>query len=162
MQNMYIDIEAIPGESSTAQGQKMIEILSFSHGVSMPLTSGASNTSRASGRCVHQDFTFTKYFDITSPTLALRCSSGKDIKYIKMHVWKADAEATPHEYITYVFDHCIITSVSVGGGGDQPIETVSFNYRNIVWTYNKQEISSPGGNKGKVETSWSLEKNTGK
>jgi len=44
----------------------MIEVMSFNHGVSMPLTAGPSNTSRASGRCVHQDFTLTKTFELAS------------------------------------------------------------------------------------------------
>ena len=52
MQNIFWEIEGIKGESTSAQGKDMIELLSFNHGVSMPLTHGPSNTSRASGRCV--------------------------------------------------------------------------------------------------------------
>lgn len=53
MQNVFLEIDGIKGESTSAQGKDMIELLSWSHGVSMPLTHGPSNTSRASGRCVH-------------------------------------------------------------------------------------------------------------
>lgn len=162
MQNIFWEIEGIKGESTSDQGKQMIELLSYSHGVAMPLTSGPSNTSRASGRCVHQDFTITKYFDITSPTLNLRCSGGEDIKGMKVHIWKADAAGKPHKYVQYTFDSCILTSISVGGGSDQPIETVTFSYKKITWDYMQQLESSPGGNKGKASTNWSLQENKGK
>ena len=48
MQNIFWEIEGVKGESTSAQGKDMIELLAFNHGVSMPLTAGPSNTSRAS------------------------------------------------------------------------------------------------------------------
>lgn len=161
MQNIFWEIDGIKGESTSDQGKDMIELLSYSHGVSMPLTHGPSNTSRASGRCVHQDFTVTKYLDIASPTLNLRCSGGEDIKMMKVHIWKADAAGKPLKYMQYDFDSCILTSVSVGGGADQPIETCTYSYKKITWTYGKQHQGSPGSQKGKASTNWSLELNKG-
>lgn len=161
MDNAFIEIEGIKGESTSAQGKDKIEILSFSHGVAMPLTSGASNTSRAHGRAVHQDFTFTKYLDIASPTLNLKCSGGDDIKKIELTVFQADvADGQPIQYYTITFESCIVTNVSVsGGGGGRPVETVTFNYRTVRWSYAKQGTGSPGGNKGKAEAGWDLEAN---
>ena len=63
MQNIFFEVDGIKGESTSDQGKDMIEVLSFGHGVAMPLTAGPSNTSRASGRCVHLDFTLTKHLD---------------------------------------------------------------------------------------------------
>ena len=162
MENMFWEIDGIKGESLSDQGKDMIELMSFNHGVSMPLTHGPSNTSRASGRCVHQDFTVTKMLDIASPSLNLKCCGGEDIKSMKVHVWKADAAAKPVEYLTYTFDSCIITSISVGGSSDQPMETVTFNYKKITWDYNKQKQDQPGGKEGKASASWSLDENKGK
>jgi type VI secretion system secreted protein Hcp len=161
MQNIFWEIDGIKGESTSDQGKDMVELLSFSHGVAMPLTQGPSNTSRASGRCVHQDMTVTKHFDISSPTLHLKCCGGEDIKAMKIHIWKADAAGKPLKYIQYTFDSAILTSVSVSGGGDQPIETVTFSYKKITWDYGQQLQAAPGGNKGKASSNWSLELNKG-
>jgi type VI secretion system secreted protein Hcp len=162
MENIFWTIEGIKGESLSDQGKDKIELLSFSHGVAMPLTNGPSNTSRASGRCVHQDFTVTKRLDIASPSLNLKCCGGEDIKQMKIHVWKADLAAQPVEYLTYTFDSCILTSISVGGAADQPIETITFNYKKITWDYNKQKQDQPGGKVGTASAYWDLDKNTGK
>ena len=162
MENIFWTIDGIKGESLSDQGKEKIEVLSFSHGVAMPLTGGSSNTSRASGRCVHQDFTVSKRFDLASPSLNLKCCGGDDIKEMKVHVWKADVAAKPVEYLTYTFGSCIITSISVGGGGDQPIETITFNYKSIIWDYHKQKQDQPGGTEGTASASWDLDKNTGK
>jgi type VI secretion system secreted protein Hcp len=162
MQNIFFEIDGIKGESTSDQGKDMIEVLSFSHGVAMPLTAGPSNTSRASGRCVHQDFTISKHVDLSTPTLNVKCCGGEDIKSMKVHVWKADSAGKPLKYLMYEFESCILTSVSVGGGGDQPIETVTFSYKKVTWTYGQQLQAQPGGAKGKASSAWSLEENKGK
>ena len=141
----------------------MIEVLSYSHGVSMPLTFGSSNTSRAHGRCQHQDFTISKYVDITSPELNLYCAGGDDIKTITLYCYKADANSTkPILYLKYTLESCIITSVAVGGSSDAPTETVTFNYSKITWDYIKQGPAAGGANKGTMSKSWDSSKNTEK
>jgi type VI secretion system secreted protein Hcp len=56
MQNMFLKITGpdIKGESVSAQGKDLIELFSFSHGVSMPISqSGALGVLVKYGRCVH-------------------------------------------------------------------------------------------------------------
>jgi type VI secretion system secreted protein Hcp len=175
MQNIFWEIDGIKGESTSDQGKDMIEVLAFQHGVSMPLAGASppstaaapppprapshSNTSRASGRSVHRDFSLTKRVDLSSPVLNLKCCGGEDIKSMKVHVWKADAAGKPIEYLTYTMESCIITSVAVSGAEDQPVETVSFSYKKITWDYNQQLQAQPGGKKGKNSSGWSLEQN---
>lgn len=106
--------------------------------------------------------TVTKMLDIASPTLNLKCSGGEDIKKMTIHIWKADTAGKPLEYYTILMESVILTSVSVSGGGDQPVETLSFNYKKITWTYGQQKQEAPGGGKGKSSSSWSLEENKGK
>ena len=146
MQNIFWEIEGIKGESTSAQGKDMIELLSYSHSLSMPILHG-SGSSRAVGRVVHGEFTVSKHFELSSPTLAEKCCSGEAIKSMKLHVWKADATGNPVEYFTIEFKSCILTGVNVAGSDDKPIETVSFSYQEISWKYTQQD-KEKGGKKG--------------
>jgi len=161
METTFIEIQDVKGESTATQGKDKMEVLSFSHGVAMPLTAGASSNARAHGRTVHQDFTFTKYLDIASPTLNLKCSGGDNIKKIELTVFQADkADGDMIQYYKVTFSDCILTNVSVSGGsGGRPVETVTFNYRKIAWSYAQQGQQSPAGKKGTAEGAWDLEQN---
>lgn len=161
METTFIEIEGVKGESTATQGKDKMEILSFSHGVAMPLTAGASSNARAHGRCQHQDFTFTKYLDIASPTLNLKVCGGDNIKKIELTVFQADKnDGDMVQYYKITFTDCIMTNVSVSGGsGGRPVETITFNYRKIAWSYAQQGQPSPAGKKGSTEGAWDLEAN---
>jgi type VI secretion system secreted protein Hcp len=166
MKDMFWEIDGITGESTSSHGKAkagpMIDILSFNHGVSMPLSNDPAGISKASGKCVHKDFTITKHVDISSPMLNVNCSGGQSIKEMKIHLWKADNPLSPMEYLTYSFTSCILTSVDVGGGGAQPIETVKFTYTTITWDYMKQKPSAKGGKEGKSSAFFDLSKSSTK
>jgi type VI secretion system secreted protein Hcp len=157
----FMAIDGVKGESTASQGKDKIEVLSFSHGIAMALTSGASANARAHGRCIHQDFTFSKFLDITSPTLNLKVSGGDNIKQIELTVFQADKnDGDMVQYYKILFTDCILTNVSVSGGsGGRPIETITFNYRKIAWSYAQQGQPAPAGKKGTAEGAWDLEQN---
>ena len=163
MQNFYLEIDGIKGESTSAQGKDMIEILSFSHGISMPLTASASGAGRTHGRAVHQDMTVSKYLDLATTTLNAKTCGGDSIKKMTIHCWGASADGAPIEYYKIEFTDVIITSISIGGGGgDRPVETACFNYNQITWTYTQHNHDSPGAKKGNASASWDLQLNKSK
>ena len=41
--------------------------------------------------------------------------------------------------MTYTLTNTLVSSVSVGGSGDIPIETVTLNYSAINWEYHSQK-----------------------
>ena len=112
MQNIFLKLDGIKGESVSAQGKDQIEILAVSHAVSMPTThSGGSGPSVKHGRTVHQDLTVTKYMDITSPTLNLKCSGGTNIK--SANVAAVDSRST----IVRTLSKTVRTNELAAGGG---------------------------------------------
>jgi type VI secretion system secreted protein Hcp len=172
MQHIFLKFDGVAdlkGESTSALGKDQIELLSYNHGVSMPLSTGeVSNTSRLTGRCHHQDMTVTKYLDKTTPTLNLFCSRGDNTKKVVLTVYQASSsgtDAAPIPFITYTLDNVIVSSVSVGaGGGDLPIETLTLSYTGISWEYKMQNQASPGTEEkaGVNKTSWDLGTTKGK
>lgn len=162
MQNMYLKLAGVTGDSGSDQGKDSIEIRSFSHGVSMPLsTSPTSNVNPKHGRCAHGDLTVTKYLDSTSPTLNLFCSGGNIIKNAQITVFQAaNASADPNPYYTIKLEDVIITNLTIEGDGtDVPTEHLTLHYGRIHWVYKQQDKHAPGGTRGNVATGWDLERN---
>lgn len=165
--NMYLNITEpnITGESQDSKHKNWIEVLSYSHGVAQPASATASvSGGRTVERCQHQDFTITKYMDSSTPILNKTCCLGSHIKTIELKCYRATADGgEPVEYMAYKLENSIISSISVGGGaGDLPVETVTFNYGKITWTYKPQTELAPGGveNGTNIPASWDLINNT--
>jgi type VI secretion system Hcp family effector len=159
--NLSINISGVPGEVTEKGYEKYIGVLSFSHGISMPVNRSHTNVSSPSGTAVHQDFTITKYLDSTDPPLLARVMGGSNISEIKFVVLEADTEkgATVPLY-TIDFKHAILTSHSTGGSiGDKPVITITFLYHSIKFEFQKHKNVTPGGVPGKVPAGWDLSKN---
>jgi len=126
------------------------EILSYNHGVSMPLEvneQDSTDTRRLVGPSKHgavlQDMCITKHHDSFSPMLNLVCCKGQFLKTIELDLAYSSeqgygyAEKNDESVNTskVILTDCLITSVSVGGGGGSPIETITFCFNKIQWVY---------------------------
>lgn len=162
MDNMYLVLDGIPGESTSKQVPKSIELFSFSHTISMNLTGNQSDVGRTTGRCNHSDMTVSKYLDKTSPTLNLYCSGGKTIKTATIRVFGAVDDGSTVEYYNIKMTDVLLSNISVSGGsGGRPMENLGMNYNEITWTY-IQHDHDKGGKAGNVATMWNLQTNTAK
>jgi len=159
--NIYIKVKGHDGEVTEKGYEKNIGVLSFSHGLSMPINRSHTNVSSPSGTAVHQDFTWTKYLDHTTPGFNAAVVGGKNIAEAVITVLEADSEAgATIPLYTIDFKHIIISSISIGGSvGDKPVETISWVYHEIKWTFSKHKNISPGNVPGKVPTGWNLSTN---
>ena len=156
---MFLKLDGIPGQTLVEGVAKEIECLSFSHGMSHPMTYGPSNQARTSGRPVHQDFTVTKYLDESSPKLIEHCNRGEDVKTATFTFSQSDGptgKLTPLWVVTMT--KALISSYSAGGsGGDIPVETLTLNYTTIKWEFKAQ--TEDATKKGTAASGWDLTKN---
>ena len=156
--NIFMKMKEIPGESTDKNHDKEFELMSFNHGVSQPTSPTRSTGGGATvERCFHQDFSISKYVDIGSPDLNLFCCQGKAIKQIDIICYRADdVSGAAVDYLKYTLNDCIVSSISVsGGGGDIPVESVTFNYAKIKWAYIPQKEGG-GGKEGTKQAGWDL------
>lgn len=159
MDVLILDLSSasINGECQLTDYSNMIELLSFSHGVAQQITGDQSNTKRTSGKPNHQDFTVTKYQDLSSCQLVDYCNQAKNIPTIKVTIGQNDSGKVNKIFI-YELTNALISSVSVGGGGGgKPQETVTFNYTKISWTYAAQK--SDVSDAGNTAATWNLATN---
>lgn len=156
---IFLKIDGVKGESTDSNHKDEIELLSYSHGVSQPISAVASTSGGAtSGRCNHTDLSVSKLLDVASPVLNQLCCTGKHIDSIVLTIRRSDGDKSI-PYMVYKLTDTVISSVSIGGSSDQvPVETVTFNYSKIEWEYTKQ-ARAKGGESGKSSGSWNLAKN---
>jgi type VI secretion system secreted protein Hcp len=155
----FLKIEGIPGESTDAKHAAWIEILSFSHGLSQPVSAASGTGGRTSQRVDIQDFSIVKVLDKASPVLALHCCNGQHIPKVEMELCEASTDK--HPYMKYTMEDVVVSSVRPGGstqGGDtKPLEEVSFNFGKISWEYTP--IDSTGKPGSTERTGWNLTTN---
>ena len=158
MDYILLEIDEIPGESTLTGHEAKIELMSFSHGVSLPMQFNPSTNGRTIGRCQHGDFTVSKQVDTSTPPLNLYCCQGQNIPKATIICARADGEAVL-PIITYTLENCLVSSVSVSGGsGSSPMETVTFNYTKITWKVQAQNDSAEG-EESNIEKVWDLNTN---
>ena len=130
--------DSIRGECALINYEGKIELLSYSHGVAQQITGDQSDAKRNSGKPNHQDFTVTKYQDLASCNLINNCNTATPIPTVTITVGQNDNGKVTPTWV-YVLTNALISSIWVGGGGGgKPLETVTFNYPAISWTYKQQ------------------------
>jgi type VI secretion system secreted protein Hcp len=154
MDVILMKITGVPGTTQVTGYAGQIELMSYSHGVSMQVTGDVSNTERTSGKSRHQDFHVTKYLDKASPLLNQKLCQATELGDVTITVGRNDGGAVI-PLVIYTLSKAILSSVSVGGGGgDKPVESVSLNYASIKWDYTAQK--EEGGAAGVVSGSWDV------
>jgi len=160
--DMFLKIEGVPGESTDKDHRDWIEILSYSHGVTMSVEPGVVGGGRTTARSEHRDFSVVKEMDKASPKLALHCCKGDRLTNIKLELCRTDGGR--EKYMEYERRDVIVTAVRPQGdpasGGDRPTEEVTLNYGKIAWTYTEFDPNTrlPVGD---VEAQWDVTLNEG-
>jgi type VI secretion system secreted protein Hcp len=169
----FLKIDGIPGESLDDKHKDWIEVLSYSHDVSIPVFSSAFGEGHVTGDSEHDAFTIVKELDKSSPKLAEALCTGKHIPNIRLELCRAggdkekfmeykmqDVIVSGYETIMpahvqgqSTLEHKHIIIVGISGGETLPMEEVSFNYRQFMWEYTTADGNS-------IRACWDLDSNS--
>ena len=152
----YLQLDKIKGESADDAHKQWIELFSFSHGLSQPISGQSGTGGRASSRADFQSFSVAKSFDSASCDLHLYCAAGTHIANATVEICQESGDKIV--YLQYKFVNLMVESVSVSGGGsERPMENASFVYDQVTWTYTP--VTDEGKAGTKVDRTWSLAQN---
>jgi len=157
----FMKVDGIPGESTDSAHKDWIEVLNYNHEITQPASASASTAGGGTTeRCQHADLTVVHYLDKASPKLAEACCKGTHIKEVIIELCRAGGDKV--KYMEIKMEKAIVSNVRPVGdpkGADGfPIESVSFNYGTISWTYTQQKRDDGSGG-GQVASGWSLIEN---
>jgi len=158
--DMFVKFEAnIKGECTDAAHVDWMELSSYSHGVSQPVSGVSFTGGMTGGRADFQDMTFVKTLDKATPLLNIACCKGTHIPTITLELCLATGDK--HVFTRYILTDAVITSVSAGGvsAGQEvkPLETVTVAYSKIKWEYTP--IDATGSPGSPSDMTWNLATN---
>jgi len=99
------------------------------------------------------DLSVTKYVDRASPQLMRYCNSNQVIPLMAIGTNKKRQQG----YLVYELTNVRVTSCQPLSGGSVPTETISLNYEQIKWTYDKLDDKGSKAKKGNIEYNWKVE-----
>lgn len=129
--NLYLKLEGIDGESTDADHEGEINVLSLSWEASIRATSTLAGRGPGKARVSVQDISFTKYVDKASPELRRFAASGEPIPeaVFILRTTCGDEQKLYEIEMKPIY----ITSYQTGGSSSQvPTESISFNYSEIA------------------------------
>ena len=155
--DMFMKIGDVKGESIDVKHKDEIDVLAWSWGMS---NSGTTHSGSGGdvGKANVQDFSFTKYVDLSTPDLMLSTLNGQHFDQATFTVQKAGG--THLEFLKITFEEVIVTSVSTGGSGgeDRLTENITLNFAKVKVEYTPQKQDGSGGPTKTI--TWDIAANT--
>ena len=163
--SMFMKVDAIDGGVTSKGHETWTNILAWNHGMVMPTSPRRHAAGGASFEsCSHSNFTVTKEMDSSTDDFLKGLWSGKHYGKVEFVCYRtvgdtgASQNAVP--YLKIELEDAIISDWSVSGsdGSGLPVETMSFNYAKVTYTYTSTEKGS-GKNKAAQPVSHDLKDN---
>ena len=154
--NLFMEIDGIPGESEQDGYEGLVQIESWAWAMDQEGSAhrgGGSGT----GRVDVGDLVVTKYTDKSTPIMYTKCATGEHIDKIVLHNVKAGGVAL--EYLTMTMEEVIITHVGMSctSEGDRSLEDVAFSFARYTLSYTAQK--GDGSGDAAVEVGFDIAKN---
>lgn len=149
--------DGVDGESTDANHDKWIDVLSFDWGAEQP-GSSSNGQSRRRGSPEIEDLVLAFEYDKASPKLLEACLKGRVFAKLEVELTTNTAGARS-TYLRYELKNVLVTSYQVSAVGDDddspPVVVVGNNFEEIKVTYT--EFDGSGASQGNVETSYRVE-----
>lgn len=154
--DVYLQIDAIKGESNDSTHQGWIEISSAQWGVAQPAMEPGSGTGgRTSGRSEYRTMALSKLADLASPVLMQHCSNGKTIPKAKLEFMRADGDGARVRYYEVELENVLISNMEqMVAEGSILSDNIGLKFSKVKWRYSQQKIS--GGLGGNTAGGWDL------
>ena len=154
---MFIKYDGIDGESTDANHDKWIDVLSVDWGASKP-DGGATGQSRRRGSVIVEDMWLTTEFEKSTPKLLENLNMGKVIPKLEIEL-TANYGGSRATYLKYELKNVQVTAFQVNASGNDespPTVTIANNFEEYTMTYS--EFDAEGNNQGDAETTWNVKK----
>jgi type VI secretion system secreted protein Hcp len=156
LQDFYIKLEGIDGESKDSKHKNWIDVLSFNYGVSQSssmFTGGGGGVGKAS----FDVLTFTHYVDRATPNLFQYCAAGRHIPTVEVSACKAGDGSQEYMHITLT-DVLVTHAGPTGSTDDARVkETVGLSYSKIKVEVKEQNADGSVG--AAVTGTWDVKQN---
>jgi len=144
--NGFIQIDGIDGESKDSEHEKWISVFHYSFGISQSATPVECDTNGSTdGKSSFDSLTIKKRLDSSTPQIYEYCAKGKPITTVTLDLCRAGEEKTV--YMSYTLTNAVISKVKTevetirvrDNDIEFPMQTVSFNFNEINWSYQRQD-----------------------
>jgi len=139
--DIFAKLGDIKGESIDSKHKDEIEVLSWSWGVTNPVSLAGSGA--GTGKAHFHDLSFTHKIDKASPVLMQACATGVHLK--EATITHRKAGKGQQEFLVIKMNDVIITALADADSGDSSTETVSLAFAKINVEYKPQK---PDGSLG--------------
>jgi type VI secretion system secreted protein Hcp len=156
MDTIILKFKDIKGNSLIDGFADGIALMSFSHGVSMPMGRDTSNTERTLGRPSFSEVQVSKITDQSTPALYSACAAGTKLGDATISIGRNEGGKFMLQ-MKYVLTNAMIANISTSGGGSDMMDSLSINFSQITSQYTQQKTDST--KKGTASFGWDLSTN---
>ena len=165
MPTLFMKVDGLEGVDPMLDDGGFIAIAAYSHGLSVPLANRRSQGATVGMRrasCDHGDFVISRITDTTSPTFFRACAACVSFKGVAIHACRnttinGDSALVPH--LSIFLSDALITSFSYECNGEIPMETISFAYGSIDWSFKPVDPEDHEPVSGSFDAGWDGTKN---
>ncbi len=133
--DIFAKLGDIKGESIDSKHKGEIEVLSWSWGVSNPVSLAGSGA--GAGKAHFHDLSFTHKIDKASPALMQACATGVHLK--EATITHRKAGKGQQEFLVIKMNDVIVTALADADSDDSSTETVSLAFAKINVEYKPQK-----------------------